>query len=655
MEHHHPEPIWTPDPALTADTRVEHFRHWVNDRMGLELSDYPTLHAWSVQDLSGFWRAVWDYFDVQAEQEPDEILVDGPMPDVEWFPGTRLNYVDQVFRHDPNRIAIRDRAEQGGPDPRNFSLAEVRQQVANLAHALVEVGVQPGDRVVGYLPNIAEAVIAFLAAASVGAIWAACGQDYSATAAVDRLGQLDPVVLVVADGYQYAGKDRDRRPVVDEIATAMPSLKAVVGVSRLGLGFGPSSGGVQILAWDEVTTGAHDLAPVQVPFDHPLWVLFSSGTTGKPKGIMHGHGGVLLEHLKQIAFHLDLGEGDSYFWFTSPSWMMWNFQVAGLLVGASIVTFDGNPGYPTAGELWRLAEDLRVKVLGTSPAYLAACEKKGIEPGTSHDLSPLQTLGVTGSVLPPAAYAWVRDHVSPAIAVGAISGGTDVVSAFVGSVPTMPIWPGELSVACLGTAVEAWDDFGKPVIEEAGELVITRPMPSMPVRFWNDPQGTKLREAYFEMYPGIWRHGDLVTVTDRGSVIIHGRSDSTLNRNGIRMGSADIYQAVEAITDIVECLVVGVEQPDGSYWMPLFVHLDDGVDLTDELRSRINAAIRDHASPRHVPDDIIAVPGIPHTRTGKKLEVPIKRILQGADPTAVLDPASVDNATLLDHFVAPPR
>ena len=623
-------PQWEPTPQDIADARVTDFARFVHRRTGAPMPDYQSLWQWSVDDPAAFWGALWEYFELG--DPPDRVLDNPEMPGARWFPGVRLNYVDQIVRNArTDRPAILHVSEDG--QVTELSWHELLRRTATFAQTLRSHGVAAGDRVVGYLPNIPEAIIAFLATASIGAIWSACGQDYSAKAALDRLGQLEPVVLVTADGYRYGGKTHDKRDDVAALQAGLPTLRATVLASELTA---------------EADTNELDTVPVE--FDHPLWILFSSGTTGLPKGILHGHGGVVLEHLKAVALQSDIGADDTFFWYTSPSWMMWNFQVAGLLVGATIVCYDGSPNYPNPDALWDIAAHVGATVLGTSPGYVLGCTKAGAVPRTEHDLSALRTVGITGSSLPPSSSLWLRDNVGERVQVASISGGTDVVSAFIGGVRTVPVWPGELSAPFLGVALDAWDESGKPVRGEVGELVITKPMPSMPVSFWNDPDGSRYRSAYFEMFPGVWRHGDWITITDHGSIVVHGRSDSTLNRHGIRMGSADIYQAVERLPEIAEALVIGAEQPDGGYWMPLFVVLADDAELTDELRDRIKRTIRDEVSPRHVPDEIIVAPGIPHTRTGKKLEVPIKKLFQGADPARVVEKSAVDDPALLDWY-----
>ncbi len=638
------QPQWVPDESDVATARITQFARFVSERTGLTFADYHALWQWSIEDLPGFWGALWEYFELGPA--PERVLASTDMPGAQWFPGTRLNYVDQVARHaNATSPAIVSAAEDGALT--ELSWTELLGQTAAFAQTLREHGVVPGDRVIGYLPNTAEAVIAFLATASIGAVWSACGQDYSAKAALDRLGQLEPVVLVTADGYRYGGKAHDKREDIATLRAGLPGLRATVVVSRLG-GAVPDT-----LDWERASApGDAELSIEPVEFDHPLWILFSSGTTGLPKGIVHGHGGVVLEHLKAAGLQSDIGPDDVFFWYTSPSWMMWNFQVAGLLLGATIVCYDGSPAYPAPDALWDIAARTRTTVLGTSPGYVLGCIKADAHPARDHDLSALRTVGITGSSLPESSALWLSEVLGERVQVASISGGTDVVSAFMGGAPNVPVWPGELSAPFLGVALDAWDASGTPVREEVGELVITAPMPSMPISFWRDPDGSRYRAAYFDMFPGVWRHGDWITRTDHGSVVVHGRSDSTLNRHGIRMGSADIYQAVESLPEIAEALVIGAEQPDGGYWMPLFVVLAPGKDLDADLVDRIKSVIRTEVSPRHVPDEIILAPGIPHTRTGKKLEVPIKKLFQGADAARVVERSAVDDPALLDWYAA---
>ncbi|MEW1739722.1 acetoacetate--CoA ligase [Nocardia beijingensis] len=639
------QPQWVPTEADIAAARITDFARFVAERTGVRAADYHALWQWSVEDLAGFWHALWDYFELG--DIAGEVLASAQMPGAQWFPGTRLNYVDQVIRQlRTDRPAIKAVSEDA--PIREVSWAELIDHTAAFARTLRSLGVRPGDRVAGYLPNIPEAVIAFLATASIGAVWSACGQDYSPKAALDRLGQLEPTVLVTADGYRFGGKAHDKRDDIAALRAGLDSLKGTIAISRLGLDVPDTT------SWDEAVTTTDALPPVitteAVDFDHPLWIVFSSGTTGLPKGIVHGHGGVLLEHLKAVALQSDIGPDDTFFWYTSPSWMMWNFQIAGLLTGATIVTYDGSPTAPAPDALWRIAAEVGATVLGASPGYVLACIKAGSVPRTDHDLSALRTVGITGSSLPTSSALWLGENVGEHVQVSSISGGTDVVSAFIGGVRTVPVWPGELSAPFLGVALDAYDPEGRPVRGEVGELVVTAPMPSMPVSFWRDEDGKRYHDAYFDMFPGVWRHGDWITITDHHSVIVHGRSDSTLNRHGIRMGSADIYQSVERLPEIAEALVIGAEQPDGGYWMPLFVTLAPGAELTDELKARVTSTIRTEVSPRHVPDEIILAPGIPHTRTGKKLEVPIKKLFQGADPSRVVERSAVDNPDLLDWY-----
>ncbi|CAM3972634.1 acetoacetate--CoA ligase [Nocardia ninae] len=641
------QPQWVPTEQDIADARITDFARFVTARTGRAVPDYHALWQWSVAEIAEFWHAVWDYFELG--DTAGEVLADAEMPGAQWFPGTRLNYVDQVvrqFRTDrPAIVAISEDAER-----REVSWVELIDHTAALARTLRDLGVQPGDRVAGYLPNIPETVIAFLATASIGAVWTACGQDYSPKAALDRLGQLEPTVLITVDGYRFGGKAHDKRADIAALQAGLGTLRGTIAVSQLGLDVAEATPWRDAIASDEAAPAVIETETVD--FDHPLWIVFSSGTTGLPKGIVHGHGGVLLEHLKAVALQTDIGPDDTFFWYTSPSWMMWNFQISGLLVGATVVCYDGSPTYPAPDALWRIAAETRTTMLGTSPGYVLACIKAGAVPRTEHDLSALRAVGITGASLPTSSALWLGENTGDHVQVNSISGGTDVVSAFLGGVRTVPAWPGELSARFLGAAIEAFDGTGQPVRGEVGELVITKPMPSMPVRFWHDADGKRYHDAYFDMYPGVWRHGDWITITDRNSIVVHGRSDSTLNRHGIRMGSADIYQSVERLPEIAEALVIGAEQPDGGYWMPLFVVLAPGAELTDDLKTRINTTIRTEVSPRHVPDEILVAPGIPHTRTGKKLEVPIKKLFQGADATRVVERSAVDNPDLLDWYAA---
>ncbi|MEV5956090.1 acetoacetate--CoA ligase [Streptomyces sp. NPDC051987] len=649
----YPSPFFTPDPQTAAHSRIADFARWAARRRGAEgghePTDYAALHRWSVTDLEGFWAAVWEYFDVDATTGYERVLAEETMPGARWFPGATLNYAHHALRNlHPDAPAITALDETGAGY--EITGRELRARVASVAATLRDLGVGQGDRVVGYLPNTPHAVIAFLATASLGAIWSVCGQDYAPKAAADRFAQLEPAVLVTADGYLFNGTAHDRRSASLELAAALPTLRGTVLVDHVGLAR-PEDGlpGV-VVPWEEAAGRTEYLAITPVPFDHPLWIVFSSGTTGLPKGIVHGHGGVLLEHLKILGLHCDLGVGDRLLWYTTTHWMMWNLVVSTLLTGATTCTYDGSPA-PVARPdvLWELAARHRVTVFGTSPQYLLAMAKLGVEPA-AHDLSAVRVIGCTGSALPASAYSWVRDHVGAGSQLASTSGGTDVVSGFAGSAPTTPVWAGELSAPNLGVALAAYDTEGTPVRDQVGELVVTRPMPSMPLYFWNDPDGSRYRDAYFTAYPGVWRHGDWITHTSHGSVVVHGRSDATLNRNGVRLGSADIHDIVERLPEVTEALVVGAEEPDGGYWMPLFVVLADGTVLDDALRERIRGAIRTGASPRHVPDEILAVPALPHTKTGKKLEVPVKRLLQGTAVEQVIHPGAVDNPELIGYF-----
>ncbi|MER5951631.1 acetoacetate--CoA ligase [Streptomyces sp. NPDC001904] len=649
MDTANPTPLWQPDREQIADAQITRFQAWAADRYGAPADGgYEALHRWSVTELETFWKAVTDWFDVRFTHPYARVLGNRSMPGAEWFPGATLNYAEHALRaaEDPARAdtpAILHVDET--QEPRPVTWTELRRQVGSLAAELRTLGVRPGDRVSGYLPNIPEAVVALLATAAVGAVWTSCAPDFGARSVLDRFQQVEPVVLFTVDGYRYGGKEHDRRDTVAELRSELPSLRAVVHIPLLG-----TEAPEDALEWAALTSG--DVAPVftSVPFDHPLWVLYSSGTTGLPKAIVQSQGGILVEHLKQLGLHCDLGPDDRFFWYTSTGWMMWNFLVSGLLTGTTIVTYDGSPGHPATDAQWAIAERTGATLFGTSAAYVMACRKAGVHPARDHDLSRVTCVATTGSPLPPDGFRWLHDEVRDDLWIASVSGGTDVCSCFAGAVATLPVHIGELQAPALGTDLQAWDPQGNPLIDEVGELVVTNPMPSMPIRFWNDPDGSRYHDSYFDTYPGVWRHGDWITLTSRGSVVIHGRSDSTLNRQGVRMGSADIYEVVERLPEIRESLVIGLEQPDGGYWMPLFVHLVPGAVLDDDLRSRIKQAIREQLSPRHVPDEIIEAPGVPHTLTGKRIEVPVKRLLQGTPLDKAVNPGSIDNLDLLTFY-----
>lgn len=637
-------PIWEPDPDQVATSQIAEFSAFVTSRTGVEYREYHDLWTYSVTELAEFWSAVATYYDVAMDDIPDDVLPSTAMPGARWFPGAGLNYTEHALRQRGSGTAIIAENEDGVRV--EVSSDDLRGMVGAVQQWLRTQRVQRGDRVVAYLPNTLHTVVAMLATTAIGAVWSVCGPDYASDGALARLRQLEPTVLIATDGYRWSGTAHDRRREVSRIADGLPTVRTLLRVSVLGY-WDVDDRGVD---WAEVVSTPAEPTFDRVEFNDPLWVLFSSGTTGVPKGIVHSHGGVLLDHLKLLGLHNDLRPGDRFFWYTTTNWMMWNMVTSGLLVGATIVLYDGSPTHPGPDRLWRIAAEHRVTVLGVSPGYLAAGARAGLHPRHQFDLDALRLIGSTGAPLPATSYHWVHEEVGGGIQVASTSGGTDVVSGFAGSAPTTAVWPGEISAPLLGVALESWSVSGDPLIGEVGELVITRPMPSIPIHFWNDPGGQRYHAAYFDMFPGVWRHGDWITVTERGSVTIAGRSDATLNRHGVRLGSADIYEAVETLGQIRESLVIGAELDDGSYWLPLFVVMADGHDLDDTLRATISATIRSCASPRHVPDDIIAVPAIPHTRTGKKLEVPVKRLIQGwayADVTGV---DTVDDPDALAYF-----
>jgi acetoacetyl-CoA synthetase len=611
-----PKILWEPPAQLVDGCTMTRFMRSL-DR-GLE--SYDDLWQWSVDDLEGFWAAVWRFFDVQSSYE--EVLGSREMPGAEWFVGAEVSYPEHIFRdRDPSAVAIRFASESTPVDLWTWS--QLRDETARVRQGLIERGVTRGDRVVAYLPNVPQTVAAFLAVSSLGAIWSSCSPDFGARSVIDRFAQITPKVLLATDSYEYGGKRFDKSAVVEQ-------LSAELGVEHT------------VLLSDWFTETDAELEFERVPFDHPLWVLYSSGTTGLPKAIVQGQGGILLEHLKKMHLHVNAQEGDRVFWFTTTGWMMWNFLVGMLLTPASIVLYDGNPSYPDAGRLWDLADEAGITVFGTGAAFIHGCMKAGVRPAEGRRLQ-VRSVGSTGSPLSPEGFEWVYSELGD-VWLFSTSGGTDVCTAFVGGTPLKPVWEGELQARSLGCDVQAFDEDGNSVIEEVGELVIRQPMPSMPLYFWGDDDGSRLREAYFEMYPGIWRHGDWIRITDRGSAVIYGRSDSTINRGGVRMGTAEIYAAALAVPAVHDALVVDVDD-----WMPLFV-VTDG-ELTDDLVAEIRTAIRENCSPRHVPSEVIRVDAVPRTLSGKVLEVPVKKLFQGGSPESVASRESLANPEAFDWFV----
>jgi acetoacetyl-CoA synthetase len=639
--HAMPELLWEPSSERIERATLTRYTEWLQRERGLEFDDYAALWDWSVEDLDAFWSSIVSFFDVRFSAGGEQVLGNRSMPGAEWFPGSRVSFAEHIFRrHDDDALAIQHASELR--ELGAWSWGELRTQTARIAAGLQALGVVQGDRVVAYMPNIPETVAAFLACASIGAVWSSAAPEFGARSVIDRFSQVEPKVLLAIDGYRYGGKDHDREATVAAIADEIPALKKVVR-----FGYLDGSG------WEDgfLAEPGTELSFAALPFDHPLWVLYSSGTTGLPKPIVHGQGGILLEQIKKMNLHLDAQSGDRVFWFTTTGWMMWNFLVGVLLTDASIVLFDGNPGYPNLGVLWELAQDAGITCFGTSAAYIASCMKDGVVPAGRRDLSALRAVGSTGSPLSPEGFAWVYEQLGSDTWLFSTSGGTDMCTAFVGGVPVLPVHLGELQARSLGASVQAWDPDGNSLVGEVGELVITEPMPSMPIFLWGDEDGSRLEESYFSMYPGVWRHGDWIEITERGTAIIYGRSDSTINRGGVRMGTSEIYRAVLDVPEVVDALVVDLPRAGTDGWMPLFVVLREGEELTDELVARIRRRVREDCSPRHVPNEVRAIPAVPRTLSGKLLEVPVKRILSGTPADEAASRESLANPEALDYFV----
>ncbi|MEV6490750.1 acetoacetate--CoA ligase [Actinoplanes sp. NPDC051633] len=626
--------LWNPPADVRETTRIGHYMAWLRDTRNLDFAGYDDLYAWSVRDPEGFWRSIWDYFEVIAHTDPVATLPKRTMPGAIWFPGATLNYAEHVLRMpgigDDEPVV---HAYSQTRSATTLTARQLRAEVRRVRAGLKALGVAKGDRVAAYAPNIPETYVTMLATAALGAIFSSCAPEFGTRSVTDRWQQIEPKVLVAVDGYRYGDKIIDRRQEVQAIRDALPSVESVVTIGYL------EGGGT----YDDLG-GDDELEFEPLPFDHPLYVLYSSGTTGLPKPIVHGHGGILLEHVKMLALHHDLGPGDRFFWFTTTGWMMWNFLVSAPAVGASIVMFDGNPGFPDLTYLWQLAADADITYFGTSAPFLMACRKAGVEPPRNR----IRGLGSTGAPLPPEGFDWVYEHVGKDLQLQSLSGGTDVCTGFVGGVPLLPVTEGVIACRALGAKVEAYGPDGVPVVGELGELVITAPLPSMPVGFWNDPDGTRYREAYFDVFPGVWRHGDWITIAEDGSCVITGRSDATLNRGGVRLGTAEFYSVVENIEGVLDSVVVHLDE--GSDELLLFVVLADDAELDDGMRDRIRRELRAALSPRHVPDQIHRVRAVPRTLSAKKLEVPVKRILTGTPVESAAAKGALANPESLTAF-----
>jgi acetoacetyl-CoA synthetase len=654
------EVLWRPTPERIEPTRLAAYQRWLAAERGLCFDDYAALWQWSVNDIETFWQTIWDFFDVQADGSCQPILASRAMPGADWCPNARLNYAEHVFRHATDqRPALIARIEDAATH--EVSWEQLRRDTGALASTLRALGIVAGDRVASYLPNRTETVVAFLACASIGAIWSSCAPDMGATVVLDRLRQIEPRLLLASDSYSYNGRAHDRAGVVDELLRELPSVRAVVHVAG-PLAEGPAARAVawrDCMRWDEAIRAEAPLAFERLPFSHPLWIVYSSGTTGMPKAMVHGHGGIVLTHLKTLALQQDLRPGDRMLFLGGTGWIVWNLQLGALLTGASIVLYDGNPAWPDKQALWRFMDDHQVTAFGCGAAFLINCMKDELRPRDFAPLPRLRAIFSTGSPLPIDAYRWVYDAVEPDLWLASISGGTDIASGFVACAPTLPVTAGEIQCAELGVAAYAFNDAGQPVLDEVGELVITQPMPSMPLYFWNDEQagsphgavGKRYRESYFETFAGVWRHGDWIRFTPRGTAVIYGRSDSTINRFGIRMGTAEIYRVVEELPGLADSLVVDLEYLGRPSFMPLFVVLKPGVVLDDALKARIAQQIRSQASARHVPDAVYAVSEIPRTLTGKKMEVPVRKLLLGLPLEKVASADSMVNPASMEFFV----
>jgi acetoacetyl-CoA synthetase len=641
--------LWEPTEQLVKNTNITAFMQWLETEKGLSFDTYDRLWDWSVTAIEDFWQSVWEYFQIKASKPYSRVLAERKMPGAQWFSGAELNYAEHVFRNiSPDYPALIFQSEI--QSLMEISWDELYRSVSGLAAAMRIMGIQKGDRVVCYMPNIPQTVIAFLACASIGAVWSSCSPDFGTRSVIDRFSQIKPRLLIAVDGYQYGGKAFDCRPAIAELQQSLTTLEKTILVPYLK--FDADTEGLEKAElWDDFLIDSDELIFEQVPFNHPIWVVYSSGTTGLPKALVHGQGGILLEFVKFLNLHVDLKPGDRFFWFSTTGWVMWNILQGGLLTGATSLLYDGSPGFPDLGVVWEFAEKAEMNILGTSAAFITGCMNAQMEPGKTYNLDKLRAIGSTGSPLSVEGFRWVYEKVKGDILLGSTSGGTDPCTGFLGSCPLLPVRAAELQCRCLGVNAQAYDETGNPLTDEVGELVITEPMPSMPLYLWNDANNKRYIESYFEMYPGKWRHGDWIKILPNGSSVILGRSDSTINRLGVRMGSSEIYAAVEDLEEVLDSLVIGFESPGGNYLMPLFVVLDQGVKLDDSLKNKINSKIRSALSPRHVPDELYAISEVPCTLNGKKLEVPVKKILCGIPVQEAVNVDSMANPDSINFFV----
>lgn len=642
-----PALLWTPSPKRITRSRLHHYMDWLRRERGLEFPDYDSLWRWSIGDIEAFWASLWDYFEVRASKPYAKVLGRRSMPGAVWFPGAELNYVDQVFRHATDRKPAILYASEKQP-LRAMSWQALRDQVAAVAATLKASGVCRGDRVVAYAPNTPETIVAFLATVSIGAVWSVCSPDMGLNAVLDRFRQIEPVALFAVPSCDYGGKHHDKGDVLRSLVAELPSLRDLILMPGDAGGALPDR--CRRHTWADVIATPAELSVEPVPFDHPLWVVYSSGTTGLPKPIVHGHGGILMVILMMNALHNDLGQDDVFHWYSSTGWIMWNAQVSGLLVGATIALYDGSPSWPDWNRLWAFAGEAKATFFGAGAAFYANCQKAGVVPRSVADLTALRTVGSTGSPLSEDSYAWIYGQLGSEIWLTPISGGTDFAGAFVGGCVIQPVYAGEMQVRCLGADIQAFDDAGQPLLDQVGELVCVAPIPSMPLYLWNDPDGKRYRDSYFDMYPGIWRHGDWIRITPRGGAVIYGRSDATINRHGLRLGTSEIYRAVEELPEVLDSLVVDLEYLGRDSYMPLFVVLRPGTELDSALKGRIEQAIRKAVSARFVPNDIFQIAEVPRTLSGKKLEVPVKKILLGQPIEKVSNPGTMANPGSLAWF-----